>query len=101
MNSACVLFTINRWEPFGSAAVAAQAGGAQFIATCSGVLPEIILHGETGFVVDSADDAVSTAGRLSDIRSDACRKNVEDRFTSKAVTRGFSRVYDTFCRLFI
>ena len=56
--AAGVLFPINWCEPFGLVAVEAQASGTPLIATRFGALPEIIVEGETGFVVDTIDEAV-------------------------------------------
>ncbi len=92
--AAGVLFTINWCEPFGLVAVEAQASGTPLIATRFGALPEIIVQGRTGFVVDSVDDAVRAVGRLADISPRACRRNVESRFTAHTMAQGYARVYE-------
>ena len=51
--AAGVLFPISWCEPFGLVAVEAQASGTPIIATRYGALPEIIVEGQTGFVVDT------------------------------------------------
>jgi UDP-glucose:tetrahydrobiopterin glucosyltransferase len=69
-----------RWEePFGMVAAEAQACGTPVVAFRRGALPEVILDGSTGFLIEPDDhlaaaDAVSRASALS--RS-ACRAHAE------------------------
>ncbi len=44
-------------EPFGRAIIEAMAVAKPVVATCSGGVPEIVLDGETGLLVDPGDDA--------------------------------------------
>lgn len=91
--AAGVLFLINWCEPFGLVAVEAQASGTPLIATRYGALPEIIVDGRTGFVVDSLDEAEKAVGRLDEIAPQECRANVEERFSAAAMAKGYERVY--------
>jgi len=93
--AAGVLFPINWCEPFGLVAVEAQASGTPLIATRFGALPEIIVEGETGFVVDSIDEAVRAVDRLHTLSPAACRANVESRFTAATMAKGYEGVYTT------
>jgi glycosyltransferase involved in cell wall biosynthesis len=91
--AAGVLF-LGRWaEPFGLSAVEAQACGTPLIATRRGALPEIILEGETGFVVDSTEQAVEAAAKLGSLAPSACRENAERRFSTTVMARGYEAVY--------
>lgn len=92
--AAGVLFLISWCEPFGLVAVEAQASGTPLIATRYGALPEILVHGETGFVVDSQDDAVEAVKRLDEIRPARCRENAVARFSDEAMARGYEAVYE-------
>jgi glycosyltransferase involved in cell wall biosynthesis len=96
--AAGVLFPINWCEPFGLVAVEAQASGTPLIATRYGALPEIIIEGETGFVVDSAEEAVAAVSKLGGIDPAACRSNVERRFTADSMARGYAEVYAGLAR---
>lgn len=91
--AAGVLFPINWCEPFGLVAVEAQASGTPLIATRYGALPEIIIEGETGFVVDSIDEAVRATEKLNTLSHTACRANVESRFSAAAMAKGYEAVY--------
>jgi glycosyltransferase involved in cell wall biosynthesis len=91
--AAGVLFLISWAEPFGLVAVEGQASGTPLIATRFGALPEIIVEGETGFVVDSLDEAVAAVDRLDRISPAACRQNAEQRFTAAQMAEGYEAVY--------
>jgi glycosyltransferase involved in cell wall biosynthesis len=63
-----------RWEePFGMVMIEALAGGTPVIAFDEGAVPELIVDGETGFIV--ADEAAMAAAvpRLRDISPTNCR----------------------------
>lgn len=63
-------------EPFGLAPVEAQACGMPVIAFDNGAMRETVKHGETGFIVQSVDEAVGLikTDAVRSIKSEACRK---------------------------
>ncbi|MHC4414688.1 MAG: glycosyltransferase family 4 protein [Planctomycetota bacterium] len=91
--AAALLFLINWCEPFGLTAVEAQASGTPLIATRFGALPEIIIEGETGFVVDSIEEATAATKKLDTLSPAACRANAESRFSAEVMARGYEAVY--------
>ncbi len=91
--AAAVLFLISWCEPFGLVAVEAQASGTPLIATRFGALPEIIVDGESGYVVDSMEQAVEATEKVLGISPIACRKNAESRFSAAAMGKGYEAVY--------
>lgn len=95
--AAAVLFPIKWCEPFGLVAVEAQASGTPLIATRFGALPEIIVDGRTGFVIDTLDQAVAAVERLNTLSPQACRRNAETRFTAAAMAKGYEAVYKRAC----
>jgi glycosyltransferase involved in cell wall biosynthesis len=80
MARAAVIVCPARWEePFGMVAAEAQACGTPVVAFHRGALPEVILDGETGFLVapddiSAAADAVRRTAQLSRSR---CRDHAE------------------------
>ena len=72
-----------------------QASGTPLIATRFGALPEIIVEGRTGFVVDSVDEGVTAVDKLSSISPAACRRNIETRFSVIQMGRGYQAVYES------
>ena len=96
--AAAVLFLISWIEPCGLVALEAQASGTPLIATRFGALPEIIVDGKTGFVVDSLDQAVDALERLHTIRPADCRQNAETRFGTEPMAKGYEAVYQSLIR---
>ncbi len=88
-----VLFPIAWCEPCGMVLIEAQASGTPVIGARYGSVPEVIRHGETGFVVDSDDEAVAAVARLSEIDPRACRANAETRFSAAAMAAGYEEAY--------
>jgi glycosyltransferase involved in cell wall biosynthesis len=83
-----------RWqEPFGLVMVEALACGTPVIAFPEGSAPEVVQHGETGFVVDDEHEMAAAVGRLDAIDPAACRRACEDRFGVSTVVRGYEEVY--------
>lgn len=90
-----VLCPIEWDEPFGLVAIEAQATGTPIIAYRRGAMPEIILHEETGFLVepgarDSAAVCVASLTQLSRIR---CRAHIEQRFSLERMLDAYERLY--------
>ena len=83
-----------RWdEPFGLIVVEAMAMGTPIIAWKRGAMPEIVRHGESGFLVNSVGEAVTAVTWLSAIDPVACRNRVLGRFDRRAMAAGYSTVY--------
>ncbi len=91
--AASVLFPISWCEPCSMVGIEAQCSGTPVIGTRYGYLPELIKHGETGFLVDSVEEAAEAVQRLAQIAPRACRVNVETRFSSSVMAAGYERVY--------
>jgi glycosyltransferase involved in cell wall biosynthesis len=83
-----------RWEePFGMVMIEALAGGTPVIAFDEGAAPELIVDGETGFIV--ADEAAMAAAvpRLADISPAACRTWVIDHCDVDTVAAAYESAY--------
>ena len=61
-----LLHLINFAEPFGLSMIEAMACGTPVIAHPLGSIPEIIKHQQTGFIVDSLDEAVAAVQALAE-----------------------------------
>jgi len=67
-----------RWdEPFGLVAAEAQAAGTPVIAFRRGALPEVIVDGETGYLVDDVEGAVRALDISDRIDRSACWRHAE------------------------
>jgi len=83
-----VFLLSSRWEGFGLAVVEAGAAGMPVVAFDTTSMPEVIAHGETGFLVE-VGDVDAFAARVGELIVDpelrrrmgtAARKRVEERF---------------------
>ena len=90
-----LLFPIDWPEPFGLVQIEAMACGAPVIAWRRGSAPEIIRHGETGFIVDGIDDAVAAVEKARSISREGVRRGFEERFTVERTARDYVRVYES------
>jgi glycosyltransferase involved in cell wall biosynthesis len=91
--AAAVLFPISWCEPCSMVGIEAQCSGTPIIGTRYGYLPELVKHGETGFLVDSVEQAAEATERLAQIDPRTCRANVAARFSASAMAAGYERVY--------
>jgi glycosyltransferase involved in cell wall biosynthesis len=83
-----------RWaEPFGLVMLEAMACGTPVIAFKEGSAPELVLDGETGFLVDDEEGMAQAIGRLGEIDPARCREATEERFGVDAVVDGYEAVY--------
>ena len=92
-----VLFPIDWDEPFGLVMTEAMACGTPVIATPRGAVPEIVVDGETGFIVpveDYVEAAVAKLQELDRIDPKACRRRVDERFSKEAMVEGYERVFE-------
>lgn len=70
-NAYALLFPIDWTEPFGMVMIEALACGTPIVAYRHGSVPEVIAHGETGFVVDNIDDAVRAVEQVSNLKRES------------------------------
>lgn len=91
----------SRRESFGVSAVEASATGLPVIASRFGGIPEIVIHGETGLLVDPDDvdgfgEAIVTLSENGDLRKQMAikaRMRVEDRFDWRVSVRDMVTIY--------
>jgi glycosyltransferase involved in cell wall biosynthesis len=92
-----VLFPIGWDEPFGLVMTEAMACGTPVIATPRGSVPEVVVDGETGFVVPVEDypaRAADALKRLDEIDPIACRARVQSKFSKQAMVAGYEAVFE-------
>jgi glycosyltransferase involved in cell wall biosynthesis len=88
-----LLHLVNFDEPFGFSVVEAMACGTPVIATPRGSMPEIVRHGENGFLVDTAGDAVSAVHASAGVDAGAVRASVERRFDAERMVDDYLALY--------
>ncbi|HWP43563.1 MAG TPA: glycosyltransferase [Blastocatellia bacterium] len=92
-NCQALLHLINFNEPFGLSMVEAMACGRPVIARPRGSVPEIIEHEQTGFIVESVDEAAEAIKRLGALDPARIRRNVEQRFSRERMVDDYIKVY--------
>jgi len=93
LKAACLLTPICWEEPFGLVMVEAMACGTPVIAMARGAAQEIIIDGETGFLVGGVDSMVEAIGKIDVIEPGRCRQHVEANFDVPAMVAGYLRLY--------
>ncbi len=101
LQDATMLVAPSRAESFGLSALEAQAAGRPVIASRVGGLPEIVMDGETGWLVDS-DDPEGLADAMQDALADperaermgqAAYKRAREHFSIEAQARAYEDIY--------
>ena len=88
-----LLFPIDWPEPFGLVMIEAMACGTPVVAFRCGSTPEVIEDGETGFLVETLEQAVAAAGRAHLLDREAIRARFDLRFSAIAMARRYLDVY--------
>lgn len=110
-----LLFPLHWEEPFGLVMIEAMACGTPVIAYARGSVPEVVVDGVTGFIINSSDQdvrgdwiikktgidgLVEAVKRLNAMSEEeyrkmrfACRKHVEEKFTVEKMVEGYIEVY--------
>jgi len=94
-----LLHLVNFDEPFGFSVVEAMACGTPVIASRRGSMPEIVRHGENGFLVDTRDEAVDAVDASGSLDRAAVRASVEDRFDVERMVDEYLALYQRVVEL--
>lgn len=94
LGGACALLhLINFDEPYGFTVIEAMACGTPVIAFARGSVPELILHQETGFIVNSIHEAVGALESVRKLDREQVRLHVEQNFSRDRMVDEYIRVY--------
>ena len=91
--AAALLFPIDWPEPFGLVMIEAMACGTPVVAWNCGSTKEIIEPGETGFLVESMEEAVASVRQALTLDRAAIRARFELRFSASAMARRYVELY--------
>ncbi len=80
-------------EPFGLSVAEAMLCGTPVIAFNKGSMSELIKHGETGFLVENIEEAVTAVSLLSKINRSACRQWAIANFSQEKMTSDYLECY--------
>jgi glycosyltransferase involved in cell wall biosynthesis len=85
-------------ERFGLVMAESMAAGVPVIAMDLGSCREVIADGQTGFLVNSVDEAVQVIKKIDNIDRKKCRQRVEENFTIDKMVSGYEKVYEEIFR---
>jgi glycosyltransferase involved in cell wall biosynthesis len=91
-NARALLMPIRWDEPFGIVVAEALACGTPVIATSRGSMPEIVRHGQTGYLAEDEDEMIHLVERLDQIDRRACRADAVERFSKDCLVAGHLEV---------
>jgi glycosyltransferase involved in cell wall biosynthesis len=90
-----LVFPIDWPEPFGLVVIEALACGTPVIARPCGSVPELLVHGRTGFIADTLEEMEAAVRSLDRIDRAECRREVEARFTVERMADGYEALYQS------
>ena len=82
-------------EPFGLVAIESLASGTPVIARRAGALPEIVVDGVDGFVVDSMEEAAERVSRVPALHRSQIRERTLRRFAADRMVAEYEAVYES------
>lgn len=80
-------------EPFGLTLIESMACGTPVIAFRFGSIPELIIDGKTGFIVDTIEEMVQAVKKVDVIDRKACRKHALENFSADRMVQGYEQIY--------
>ncbi len=91
--AACLVFPVCWEEPFGLVMIEAMACGTPVVALRRGAVPEIVVPGKTGIIVDHPSELAGAIIQARSLDPAACREHVETHFTVQAMVAGYEAAY--------
>lgn len=92
-NAYALLHPINFAEPFGLSVAEAFLCGTPVIAFNRGSMPELIADRETGFLVNSVEEAVTAVSEVNNINRRACREWAAQKFSKEKMVEDYLALY--------
>lgn len=92
-NAAATLFPIQWPEPFGLVMVESLACGTPVLALRNGSVPEILEHGISGFIGESAEDLIEDLADLDEVSRHTCRREAAERFSVERMVDDHELLY--------
>ncbi len=89
-----LLHLISFAEPFGLSVVESLATGTPVVAFRRGSMPELVIDGVTGFLVDDAAGALAALTTVGALRRADCRRDVERRFTAGRMVARYAELFE-------
>ena len=81
-------------ESFGLTTIEALSCGTPVISNNMGALPEIIKHGETGFLCNNYEQMKMYVNEIDEISPKKCREDVMKRFSREVMAKNYIKVLE-------
>ena len=94
-NASAFLMPILWNEPFGIVMAEAMACGTPVIAFNRGSVPEVVVHGETGFICNDTNEMINAIGKINTIDRANVRKHCELNFSSEVIVNKYIDLYNS------
>lgn len=88
-----LLMPIQWEEPFGLTMIEALACGTPVVAFRRGSVPEVLVDGETGYIVDTTAEMAEAIKKIDKIKPKKCRAHVEQNFSIKTMVDGYEAAF--------
>ncbi|MFC5662941.1 glycosyltransferase family 4 protein [Kitasatospora misakiensis] len=82
-------------EPFGLVPIESMACGTPVVSLRTGAAPELVRHGITGYLADTAQELANAIHQLEAIDRAACRAHVASEFSIRRMADGYDTAYRT------
>jgi glycosyltransferase involved in cell wall biosynthesis len=92
-NSYAMIFPALWNEPLGLVMLEAHASGTPVIAFNKGSVPEVIVDGVTGFIVDNIEKMVKAVEKIPSLDRRQCRKRAEELFTTQQMVDKYEHFF--------
>lgn len=92
------LHLIEYREAFGLTMAEAMARGCPVIAFRRGSVPEVVRDGETGYIVDTIEEAVDAVDRVPRLNRRKCSQWARKWFSAGQMVDGYERVYEALAQ---
>jgi glycosyltransferase involved in cell wall biosynthesis len=90
----CLLITSSVAETSSLVAMEALACGTPVVAFRSGALPEIVDHGETGYIVDTLEEMAAALRAVDSLDPEKCRDVARRQFSSHVMAARYLSLYE-------
>lgn len=91
--AAVTLFPITWDEPFGLVMLESMSTGTPVIGMGLGSVPEVIAHGQTGFVCNGIEDMATRIPAALELDRQTCRDHVANHFSVVQMVNGYEAAY--------
>ncbi len=92
-NAKALIAPIQWDEPFGLYFIEAMACGTPVITNRRGSVPEIIIDGKTGYIVESVEEAAAMTREIRKLNRWECREHVRKNFSDRSMAENYVAAY--------